>query len=310
MDICTTSQFICSLFYPKTRLRTQHNIICDPETFICNKHVALMEGHIDNNGYLFYAPITHRGMMIISEAMRCASTSGLCDIRILEKEIIYSGFGNNCSPLFMESLPKGVRLKEAIYTFTITKLLRGFNEFKSRMQRLNISHNNLTIENIIIDKNNIWHSIYNYNIEEGYGNDENGYITIEHLINSYGIPPEESTKNPELLHIYSTTYDDDGNTTYPIVESRRRFTSKNGTGFKDRNDNVVIPDIYSWASDFCCNRATVKLKNGKMGIIDRKGRYIIEPKYSSINYSSDDGIIVANDGEQKIVFNYIGEQLK
>ena len=269
-----------------------------------------MEGHIGSNGYLFYAPITHKGMMMVSEALRCASTSGFCDMRILEKEIIYSGFGNNSCPLFMESLPEGVQLKEAIYTFSITKLLSGLKEFKNRMQKLNISHNNLTIKNIIIDENNIWHSIYNYNIEEGYGNDENAYMTIEHRINSCGIPSEESAKNLVLRHIYSTTSDDDGNITYPIAESCRRFTTKNGTGFKDKNDNVVIPDIYSWASDFCCNRATVKLKNGKMGIIDRKGRYIIEPKYKSINYNPNNGIIIAHDGKQKIEFNYIGEQLK
>ena len=310
MDICTTSQFLCSLKYTQSRLRTLHNIICDPETFLCDKHIAIIEGTIEDRGYLFYAPITSNGTTMVREAVACASKSGYCDIRIIENEIIYSGLSTGSCSLLLESQPKGVKLSEAIYTFSKSRLLSGMETFKRELKELDISHNNLNINNIIITRDFKWHSICNYNLTRGYGDDATSFMAIERSINSVALPDEPTAKSIAQQQLYSITTDSDGNTIYPIVEGCRRFTSKNGVGFKDRLGNVVIADIYIWASDFSCNRAVVQLANGKMGIIDRKGRYIIEPKYSSITYNPTDGISIVHDGEIQTRFNYLGEQLE
>lgn len=310
MDICTTSQFLCSLKYPQSRLRTLHNIICDPETFLCNKHVATLEGSIDNNDYLFYAPITSNGSTMVREAVACAKDLAFCNLHILENEILYSGLSTGSCCLIMESMPKGIRLNEAIYTYSKSRLQRGFEEFQTRLKELNLSHNNLSLSNIVIDSDYKWHSIYNYNLQRGFGGDEDSFMAIERSINSLAIPDEPTIKSLEQQRLYSITTDGDGNVIYPIVESCRRFTSKNGVGFKDRYDNVIIADNYLWATDFSCNRAVVQLKDSKMGIIDRKGRYIIEPKYTSIVYNPTDGISIVHDGELQSMFNYLGEQLE
>ena len=83
-----------------------------------------------------------------------------------------------------------------------------------------------------------------------------------------------------------------------------------GVGFKDKNGDIVIADEYLTATDFCSNRSVVQLKSGKMGIIDRKGRYIIEPKYSSINFNPTNGISIVRDGELEIRFDYCGKQIE
>ncbi|MBR5821557.1 MAG: WG repeat-containing protein [Alistipes sp.] len=306
MDICTTSQFICSLKHPETRLRTLHNLICIPESFLCNKHIATMQGHLGEIEYIFYAPITKHGAEMLRRAAEQTSTSGFSDLRILDNEIIYSGLNTGSCCLAMETLPDGVRLSEAIYSVSKSKLLKGLKLFKASLKRLDISHNNINTNNIIIDIDYEWYSICNYNVEQGFGNDKTAFAAIERAINNISLPDEPSAKNP--LHCITT--DDDGNTIYPIVESCRRFTSKQGVGFKDKNDVVIIKDDYLWASDFCCNRAVVKLKNSKMGVIDRKGRYIIEAKYNSIDYNPTDGISIVREGELQTRFNYLGEQLE
>lgn len=310
MDICTTSQFLCSLKYPDRRLRSQHNIICDPETFLCNKHFAEMEGSIAGKDYLFYAPITISGSAMMRASVECSQRTSLSDIRILEDEIIYSGLSTDSCALAMESMPEGIRLSEAIYTYSKSKLLKGLEEFRARLKQLDISHNNLSINNIVVDSNHLWHSICNYNLEQGYGNDEEDFMAIERSINQLSIPDEPTAKSLEQLRLYSITTDREGNTIYPIVESCRRFTSKNGVGFKDKHDNVIIKDEYLWASDFSSNRAVVQLKNSKMGIIDRKGRYVIQPLYSSVVYNPMDGTSIVRDGELQTCFNYLGEQIE
>lgn len=310
MDICTTSQFLCSLKYPQSRLRTLHNLICDPETFLCDKHIALMEGSIDYNKMLFYAPITSTGAAMIREAMACAIRTSYCDINIVENEIVYSGLSSGSCLLAMESMPKGARLNEALYTYSMSRLQRGFDEFKRRLRKLDISHNNLSTSNIIIDEESHWHTICNYNLSNGFGGDRRSFMAIERKINDIAMPDETPTKVLEQQHLHNITTDADGFTIYPIVESCRRFTSRNGVGFKDRDGNVIIADEYLSATDFMCNRSVVQLKNHKMGIINRKGRYILEPKYSSIDYNPMDGISIVHDGELETRFNYLGEQIE
>ena len=164
MDICPTSQFICSLKYPETRLRTLHNLICDPETFLCDKHIAIMTGDIDSLDYLFYAPVTYRGATMLREAVACAEDRDFCDISILDDEIIFSGLSTGSCCLAMESMPDGVKLSEAIYTYSHSRLIKGFKRFKSRLKQADISHNNLSLNNIFIDIDDDWYTICNYSI--------------------------------------------------------------------------------------------------------------------------------------------------
>ncbi|MBO7263927.1 MAG: WG repeat-containing protein [Alistipes sp.] len=310
MNICSTSQFLCSLKYPQSRLRTLHNIICYPETFLCNKHIAVLEGSLDGDEYLFYAPITIKGTDMVREAVTCAKETNFCDISIVEDEILYSGIGTGSCSLVMDPMLQGIRLNEAIYTLSKSNLISGLEEFKSRLKQLDISHSNINLNNILVDSNYHWHSICNYNLHYGFGGDDEGFMAIERSINSLGIPDEPTAKSLEQLRLHSITTDGEGNIIYPIVESCRRFTSRNGVGFKDRNDNVIIADEYLWATDFSSNRAVVQLKNSKMGIIDRKGRYIIQPLYSSVVYNPTDGISVVHNGELQARFNYLGEQIE
>lgn len=309
MDICTFSQFRDSLNAPQTLLRTQHNAIFEPDTLCCNKHFAEARATIDRSPVMLYAPITLQAAEIAHNAICCIEpyVEYFADMCILPKEILYSGLVSGRCCMIKETIPSGIPLSEAIYTLSRLHLLKGLNSLKTHLKMYNLSHNYLNIYNIIVDGNHRWHTIRNLYITHGYGNDIAILQELEQCINQTAL--HESTTLNEQLHLYSVVKSSRNVTLYPIKESRRRFETPNGIGFKDRNDNTIIEDIYSWASDFEEERAVVRLKDGNMGIIDRQGKYIIQPIYTNIEYDSYTGITTAYNGMLCTKFNYLGEEI-
>ncbi|MBR4029231.1 MAG: WG repeat-containing protein [Alistipes sp.] len=311
MDICTITQFRDSLNSPETLLRTQHNIIFEPETLCCSKHFAEARATIDGRSVMLYAPITLQAANMARQAKRLimATNAKMGDMQILDKEILYSGLLSGKCCMLMESIPSGTPLSEAIYTHSRTHLLMGLNKLKARLKHHDLSHNYLNIYNIIVDKDHTWHTIRNYHVTQGYGEDITMLKELERHIKTTALPDCDYTSvmQQEQLLLNSIVSDNHGIILHPIKESRRRFVTPNGVGFQDRHGTIIIQDIYSWASDFEEERAVVRLKSGKMGVIDRKGNYIIEPLYDNIEYNSYTGISVANNGEQQTKFDYMGE---
>jgi hypothetical protein len=73
--------------------------------------------------------------------------------------------------------------------------------------------------------------------------------------------------------------------------------------------NILIEAIFRDATDFLEDRSIVTTHDNKMGIIDRKGRYIVEPLYDSIDFDVDDGISIVTNGNQSAKFDYFGTQI-
>lgn len=312
MDICTVTQFRDSLSSPHTLLRTQHNILFEPDTLCCSKHFAEARATIEHRSVMLYAPITYQSADIARTAQKAMrSVDGvLGDMQILEKEILYSGLLSGKCCMIVESIPPGIPLSEAIYTLSRSHLLLGLNKLRSQLKFCDLSHNYLNIYNITVDSNYTWHTFRNVYVTRGYGNDTTIFKELEECINRCSLPDYSTTVDHEQLLRNSIVRDNDGMTIYPIKESRRRFITPNGVGFQDRDGKVIIEDIYSWASDFEENRAVVRLMDGTMGIINRKGEYIIEPRYTDLEYDSYNGITTAYNGAQRIRFDYLGQVME
>lgn len=65
-------------------------------------------------------------------------------------------------------------------------------------------------------------------------------------------------------------------------ESLLVFSTPKGYGFLDRNGKVVIPAIFGHADRFKQNRSVVMSEEERFGVIDRKGRLLVEYKYRDI----------------------------
>lgn len=312
MDICTFAQFRDSLSSPQTLLRTQHNILFEPDTLCCNKHFAEAKAQLNGLEVMLYAPITFQAADIARKAVEAIETTngGFCDMHILEKEILYSGLFSGKCCMIMESVPPGIPLSEAMYTHSRTHLLMGLNKLKARLKRYNLSHNYINIYNIYVDSNHRWYTIRNFHLSQGVGNDNALFKELEERIKVCAFPDTTTETDKRRLFQYSIVKDKDGSTLYPIKESRRRFETSNGVGFKDRNGAVIIADEYLWACDFEEDRAVVCLKSGLRGVINRNGDYVIEPIYNDIDFDSYTGITTARINDEEHIFNYLGEKIE
>ncbi len=58
-------------------------------------------------------------------------------------------------------------------------------------------------------------------------------------------------------------------------------------GYIDKSEDFALPAIYKDADSFYDNRAIVTMENMKKGIIDRNGKFILQPEYSSISRFSE-----------------------
>ena len=83
---------------------------------------------------------------------------------------------------------------------------------------------------------------------------------------------------------------------------------ESGWGFVDSDNRVVVPSVYLWVNDFCEGRAEVETAEG-MGLIDKSGRYIIEPRYGVVEYDPRSGCSMARQREEWIEFDYSGQRL-
>ncbi len=312
MDICTVAQFRDSLNSPDILLKTQHNIIFEPETLCCSKHFAEAQALLNDREVMLYAPITYQAADIARKALETLKrTNGaLTDMHILEKEILYSGLISGKCCMIMESVPPGIPLNEAIYTHSRSHLLMGLNKLKARLKRYDLSHNYINVYNIYVDSNHSWYTTRNFLISQGYGNDKQLFEELEERIKECALSDKPAPIAKERLSLYSRVRDKDGSTLHPIKESRRRFETTNGVGFKDRHGTIIIADEYRWASDFEEDRAVVQLKSGLRGIINRMGDYIVEPIYNEIDFDTYTGITTAKNDNGEVMYNYLGERLE
>lgn len=77
----------------------------------------------------------------------------------------------------------------------------------------------------------------------------------------------------------------------PVIDENLLF------GYVDENCSLVIPHQFEAAFRFNEGLAPA-VKNGKVGLIDKKGNWVFEPKYASCNYFISEGLLgVKNDND-------------
>lgn len=79
-------------------------------------------------------------------------------------------------------------------------------------------------------------------------------------------------------------------------------------GYVDALEREVIALQFLWADDFHENRAVVETLDG-MGVIDRTGSYLIEPRYEQIEYLYEESLFRAYGEGRWLTFDYLGREL-
>ena len=306
MDICTIADFRNALYNASQLLRTLRDIEYETETITCTKYFAECSATHNDRRVTIYAPTTLHSMALAKEASallgRCHGELGSLDI-LAEELHCMSAEPHLCS-LIVEPQPEGAPLSEPLHTHTVGHLMEGLNALINKLKHYDISHNRLKVDNIFVGNDHTWRTDHNYYVTKGYGHDEASIAHFRALIEEYALPDLELN---ETLSPYTTA--DYGSLPRPIVSRRRRVTTPRGIGFEDECGNLVIEDIYLSATDFFEDRAIVVTHDHRHGLIDKRGRYIIDAEYDDIEFDTDDGTSRVRLGDKYAIFDYLGEQI-
>lgn len=81
-----------------------------------------------------------------------------------------------------------------------------------------------------------------------------------------------------------------------------------GFGYVDADNRPVIAAQYLWAGDFHEGRAEVETPTG-MGLIDRRGGYVIPPRYEIVEYDPATSVSRVRQNGRWALFDYLGRRL-
>lgn len=106
------------------------------------------------------------------------------------------------------------------------------------------------------------------------------------IIDTTGKVLVDSILQPDWVEVYSWGYD----------EGIFKFEHNGKMGYKDIRNQVVLPAVYDEVSDFV-NNAGIVNKGGKMGVVNRKGAWVIQPTYKYIAHADSNGLLIVVDEE-------------
>lgn len=313
MDICTIMQFRHAITNADYCLRRYAALRYDHETLRLTKYFAECRADYFGKSVMTYAPITPQAMELARRAITILPSKSrhIGQLRIFPEEMLCTGMKVHRCSIVVEHIPEGTLLSEAMYTHSRSHLMHGLEQLRQHIDECNISINHLHPDNIIVDGKHEWHVIRPYYATADRGNDTEAFEKLKELIERYALADIDTTTNLacEEFASYSCNNSATDSMIYDASEGLRRFTTTDGTGFMDEQENIVIEATFHSATDFLEDRAIVTLHNNKMGIIDRKGNYIIKPLYDTIDFDVDDGMSIVTLGYKSAKFDYFGTQL-
>lgn len=309
MDKCTVMQFQNAMLHPEECLRRYPELRFEPDTLVRTKYFAQCRAMLNGRSVMVYAPITSTSMTMVENTLRIlpARSVNLSTIEVVAEEMLCSGLVSHRCSLIIETLPEGKLLSEVLYTHTNSHLTKGLEELREELARHKIGINHLHPDTIIVDRQHHWHVIRPFYASASREGDIETFQKLKELIDRYSLRDlEDSNLVMEGFAPYCTTQSE---TKYPLSEGLRRIDTEQGVGFEDEWGNVVIEAKFISASDFVEDRSVVENLKHKMGIIDRRGRYIIPAKYDIVEFDIDQGISRVVDGAREARFDYFGKQI-
>ncbi|MDE6140163.1 MAG: WG repeat-containing protein [Alistipes sp.] len=295
MNICTIVEFRGAVDEPCRRLRQLADACRADQSGLC-RSTLFAECRMVWRGsqWLLHAPIALRSMEYAERAamrLRSLVSDPLGSYRILRDEIVVDAATGAACDAVVEPLPAAQTLSQAVAGMDSRRLLDSVERLRRRLQRLDISHNNLSPDNIVVDAFGELHPIRLHYVTAGFGGDCETLTRLESYV------AEHALDAGGCLHDTSAVYRagrDAGAAEYSwagnMFEDRVRVRTGSGYGFVDGDNREVVAPRYFWADDFREGRAAVQDFDSHMGLIDKNGREVIAPLYDIVEYDADTGI--------------------
>lgn len=306
MDFCTVAQFNYGVTHPEESFNTLSTMVLQMQTLCCHKHFAECMATIGEEQVLIYVPITHDAMEHITNTRLLLHSVGYPypQPEVLPFELNGNSLqGRSCS-VVIEHMGDAESLALACKRHTRLSLMAALDDLQRTMRHLDISHKNLTTNNIAVTADCRMYPLRPYYTEPGYGNDTQSFTNIESYILSHTSPSGECcTTLHEELSAYTTSPEN------PLVEGLRRIRTSEGVGFENAEGGIVVECRYLSAEDFYEGRSVVTTHQKRMGLIDKSGKEIIAANYEQVNYDKLTGNSWVRRQAEWALFDYFGLQI-
>ena len=262
---------------------------------------------IEEERYLLCLPLS--GMADSKVVRTCAkikqiNSNALTEYRLLPAEIsLPDSLGREVEcDLILHRLPAGESLDQAVTHIATVRIRSALNLLKQEMLKAGFLHGNLKPSNLIYgDDERIYPIRYHYaQLKADAAEIEAEFSRIESFVAEHPEVKELEEHTPPTEYLSQLPYDE----VFQLHNMMRRVRRGELYGYLDSNDNEVITPQFTYAEEFFEDRAVVQTAGSKMGVIDKEGRWIVQPIYDMIGL--EDGIFDARIGDKWIKIDYLG----
>ncbi len=233
---------------------------------------------------------------------------------LIDEMIFLNRFGEvKKADLLLHQIPDGDTLYDYAEYGSRKEILKALDVLEAEFRRMGIVHNNLTPHNIIVKEDGHLSVIRYHYTEKATAEKDCGeeFASIRDWVNTV---VDVDSDEAESTHHDAATYRLPASLFSGYKHVSNPFeelvcvADEHGYLYVNCENKVIIDSRFKWAGDFHEGRAEVETETG-MGLIDKEGNYIIEPKYKIVDYDVDCGLSRVRQGDQWALFNYIGEQI-
>ncbi len=239
---------------------------------------------------------------IVNQINRCQSRH-ISKCILFHSELLYydSLHNKHTGDILMQELPNGLPLDKAIFAHCVDTLIEQLNAMQAAFDRIGFTHNNLKPQNIIVTPSGKMVAIRYHHATFGTGNNEaKAFDSLRLFIEQNGIRKEQHTP---LIGISKRVRDEE-----EPHDGMVRTSQKGRYGYTNILSGEVIPTQFDMAGDFTEGRAVVEV-NGKSGLIDKRGEYIISPHYEYVDFFDSCAVALARKSGRWYAFDYCGKPL-
>lgn len=238
--------------------------------------------------YLLCFPLSTASIFAVEQTaarLRYLRTPLLTEYTILRDEMTYTddtGTTRTCD-VVLHRLPEGRPLSVCAAEFDAESLRSALDKLEAGLSELDFSHNNLKPGNLYVTSDGRLIPVRYHFARFGEGHDAEGFERLRQFVREQGgkgqmlcdAEPSRYTTLPEFPgHLFVGEMSDQ------LV----RVEDETGYGFVDTENRPVIAPQFVWAADLREGRAEVQTAQG-MGLIDKRGHYVIEPRYEIVDYN-------------------------
>lgn len=313
--MATISDFRAALDRPAAHFKRLADIACTGNGIVRSTYFAEATVERRDGLYRLYMPLrpdSLRYAELFTVRKRHIVSPLVPKMEILREEM-YCGempHRTGACDMLLEPAPAGITLAEAIRgaidASEAAALLEALGTLQASLDKADISLHNLREENIVVDAAGVLRPVRWYYAAVGRGRDEEAFDRIRaHVTALFPQTAGAAARQPAALPLIGAGHMD----MQPMSEGLTAVLDAKGWGFVDCDDRTVVRPRFKWVSCFCEGRAMVETQGGMMGLIDRRGRYVIPPRYKIVEYDSRSGNSHVCRGRKWGVFDYSGRQI-